>query len=204
MSYIQKNRVMILGADVNHARVGSMRPSFAAVTGSLDADARRHTAVLQAQSPRLEIIQVRKREQVQGGSLAVRGSIRAWQYALETSYSRIHFFFCLPQDLSNMVQKLLLKFHKTTGSLPHKLIFYRDGVSEGQFKEVLQYEVRCCLFALCTVIRDSVLDFLSDARKMLLANFLFCRFSGLSCSLVIRSPQSRARARESTRNISRA
>lgn len=60
-----------------------------------------------------------------------------------------------------MVQKLLLKFHKTTGSLPHKLIFYRDGVSEGQFKEVLQYEVRCCLFALYTVIRDSVLDFSS-------------------------------------------
>ena len=56
MSYIQKNRVMIFGADVNHARVGSTRPSFAAVTGSLDADARKHAAVLQAQSPRLEII----------------------------------------------------------------------------------------------------------------------------------------------------
>jgi len=124
---------------------------------------------------------------------------------LETSYSRIHFSLCLPQDLSNMVQKLLLKFHKTTGSLPHKLIFYRDGVSEGQFKEVLQYEVRCCLVALYTVIRDSCVGFLvTDARKILLANFLFCLFSGLSCSLVIRSPQSRARARESTRNMSRA
>jgi len=58
MQYIQKNRVMIFGADVNHARVGSMRPSFAAVAGSLDGDARKHAAVLQAQSPRLEIIQV--------------------------------------------------------------------------------------------------------------------------------------------------
>ena len=48
---------MVFGADVNHARVGSMRPSFAAVTGSLDSDARKHCAVLQAQSPRLEIIQ---------------------------------------------------------------------------------------------------------------------------------------------------
>ncbi len=37
MSYVQKNRVMIFGADVNHARVGSTRPSFAAVTGSLGA-----------------------------------------------------------------------------------------------------------------------------------------------------------------------
>jgi len=46
-----------------------------------------------------------------------------------------------PQDLSNMVQKLLLKFHASTKSLPHRIIFYRDGVSEGQFKEVLQYEV---------------------------------------------------------------
>ena len=66
MQYIQKNRVMIFGADVNHARVGSMRPSFAAVTGSLDADARKHAAVLQAQSPRLEIIQV-GREWREGG-----------------------------------------------------------------------------------------------------------------------------------------
>ena len=40
-----------------------------------------------------------------------------------------------------MVEKLLLKFHQKTKSLPHKIIFYRDGVSEGQFKEVLQAEV---------------------------------------------------------------
>jgi len=52
------------------------------------------------------------------------------------------FLLSSPQDLSNMVQRLLLKFHGSTKSLPHRIIFYRDGVSEGQFKEVLQYEVR--------------------------------------------------------------
>lgn len=45
-----------------------------------------------------------------------------------------------------MCQKLLLKFHKTTKSLPHRIIFYRDGVSEGQFKEVLQYEARAFIY----------------------------------------------------------
>ena len=78
MQYIQKNRVMIFGADVNHARVGSMRPSFAAVTGSLDADARKHAAVLQPQSPRLEIIQV-------GG----QGGTKRWEGGTECKLSHM-------------------------------------------------------------------------------------------------------------------
>lgn len=47
---------MIFGADVNHARVGSMKPSFAAVVGSIDKHARKHVAVVRAQNPRHEII----------------------------------------------------------------------------------------------------------------------------------------------------
>eukprot|EP00952_Eustigmatos_sp_NYUAD-ZCMA_P003933 17223-Eustigmatos_ZCMA.PRE.1 len=47
---------MVMGADVNHARVGSDRPSFAAVVGSWDKEIRKHMATLRAQSPRLEII----------------------------------------------------------------------------------------------------------------------------------------------------
>ena len=47
---------MVFGADVNHARVGSMRPSFTAVVGSVDKFARKHIAVVRAQSPRHEII----------------------------------------------------------------------------------------------------------------------------------------------------
>jgi hypothetical protein len=36
--------------------VGSMKPSFAAVVGSLDKYVRKHTAILRAQNPRLEVI----------------------------------------------------------------------------------------------------------------------------------------------------
>ncbi|XP_071723642.1 protein argonaute PNH1-like [Rutidosis leptorrhynchoides] len=36
--------------------------------------------------------------------------------------------------------ELLLSFYKPTKQKPHQIIFYRDGVSEGQFSQVLQYE----------------------------------------------------------------
>uniref|UniRef100_A0A1B0CSD2 Protein argonaute-1 n=1 Tax=Lutzomyia longipalpis TaxID=7200 RepID=A0A1B0CSD2_LUTLO len=46
------------------------------------------------------------------------------------------------QDLSNMVRELLIMFYKSTqGYKPHRIIMYRDGVSEGQFLQVLQHEL---------------------------------------------------------------
>lgn len=45
------------------------------------------------------------------------------------------------QDLSNMVKQLLVKFYKSTRFKPHRIIFYRDGVSEGQFNQVLLHEL---------------------------------------------------------------
>lgn len=44
-------------------------------------------------------------------------------------------------DLGNMVKELLKSFYQTCGQKPERILFYRDGVSEGQFKEVLQSEV---------------------------------------------------------------
>jgi hypothetical protein len=41
-----------------------------------------------------------------------------------------------------MVAKLLRGFYNANKSLPNRIIMYRDGVSEGQFKEVLKSEVR--------------------------------------------------------------
>jgi eukaryotic translation initiation factor 2C len=35
----------------------------------------------------------------------------------------------------------LIKFHQRNQFLPEKLIFYRDGVSEGQFTDVVAKEV---------------------------------------------------------------
>src|SRR5437868_13299130 len=49
-------------------------------------------------------------------------------------------------DLANMVKELLKTFYQTCGRKPDRILFYRDGVSEGQFGQVLKGEisaVRC-------------------------------------------------------------
>jgi len=43
--------------------------------------------------------------------------------------------------LKDMVQELLKIFYKETRKKPGRILFYRDGVSEGQFEEVLNHEV---------------------------------------------------------------
>ncbi|XP_004508550.1 protein argonaute PNH1-like [Cicer arietinum] len=40
-----------------------------------------------------------------------------------------------------MIRELLLSFQKATGKKPLRIIFYRDGVSEGQFYQVLLHEL---------------------------------------------------------------
>lgn len=45
-------------------------------------------------------------------------------------------------EMSSMVQELLIMFYKSTGGFkPHRIIMYRDGISEGQFLHVLQHEL---------------------------------------------------------------
>nr|XP_060467531.1 protein argonaute-2 [Panthera onca] len=45
------------------------------------------------------------------------------------------------QDLATMVRELLIQFYKSTRFKPTRIIFYRDGVSEGQFQQVLHHEL---------------------------------------------------------------
>lgn len=45
------------------------------------------------------------------------------------------------QDLSSMVIELLKTFYQTCGAKPDRVIFYRDGISEGCATEVMQAEV---------------------------------------------------------------
>lgn len=40
------------------------------------------------------------------------------------------------QDLANMVRELLIQFYKSTRFKPTRIIYYRDGISEGQFNQV--------------------------------------------------------------------
>lgn len=41
-----------------------------------------------------------------------------------------------------MVKELLKAFYQQTGQKPTRMLFYRDGVSEGQFKAVLEQEIK--------------------------------------------------------------
>jgi len=42
------------------------------------------------------------------------------------------------QDTENMIKKLLMSFYeRNRGHKPQKIVYYRDGVSEGQFQDVL-------------------------------------------------------------------
>ncbi|VDN24295.1 unnamed protein product [Gongylonema pulchrum] len=45
-------------------------------------------------------------------------------------------------DLTIMVRDLLVQFYRSTHFKPTRIIVYRDGVSEGQFFNVLQHELR--------------------------------------------------------------
>ena len=44
-------------------------------------------------------------------------------------------------DLANMVKELLKTFYQTCGRKPERILFYRDGVSEGQFGQVMKSEI---------------------------------------------------------------
>ncbi|CAN1265713.1 Protein argonaute 1 [Linum perenne] len=45
------------------------------------------------------------------------------------------------QVSGGMIKELLISFRRATGQKPERIIFYRDGVSEGQFYQVLLYEL---------------------------------------------------------------
>ena len=57
-------------------------------------------------------------------------------------------------DLKDIVKILLKKFKTATKFQPEKIIFYRDGVGEGQFKEVLVRELRAIQLA-CYELHES-------------------------------------------------
>ncbi len=54
---------------------------------------------------------------------------------------------CCTQDLKSVMKELLIEFRRFNRDMkPERLIFYRDGVSEGQFETVQRLEIpqACC------------------------------------------------------------
>ncbi|KAL5699183.1 Protein argonaute mel1 [Ranunculus cassubicifolius] len=108
---------IIFGADVTHPSPGEdSSPSIAAVVASMDwPEVTKYRALVSSQPHRQELIQdlFKVDRDPKTGATAPAG----------------------------MVRELLKAFYKSTGQKPDRIIFYRDGVSEGQFNQVLLNEV---------------------------------------------------------------
>uniref|UniRef100_A0A803N897 Argonaute 1 n=1 Tax=Chenopodium quinoa TaxID=63459 RepID=A0A803N897_CHEQI len=107
---------IIFGADVTHPHPGEdSSPSIAAVVASQDwPEVTKYAGLVSAQAHRQELIQ---------------DLYKTWQ---DPSRGQI---------TGGMIKELLISFRRSTGHKPLRIIFYRDGVSEGQFYQVLLYEL---------------------------------------------------------------
>ncbi|KAK7328401.1 hypothetical protein VNO77_22506 [Canavalia gladiata] len=107
---------IIFGADVTHPESGEDScPSIAAVVASQDwPEVTKYAGLVCAQPHREELIQ---------------DLFRCWK---DPHRGVVY---------GGMIRELLLSFKKATGQKPLRIIFYRDGVSEGQFYQVLLYEL---------------------------------------------------------------
>lgn len=107
---------IIFGADVTHPENGEdTSPSIAAVVASQDwPEVTKYAGLVCAQAHRQELIQ---------------DLYKTWQDPARGAVS------------GGMIRDLLISFRKATGQKPQRIIFYRDGVSEGQFYQVLLFEL---------------------------------------------------------------
>ncbi|KAL5542061.1 hypothetical protein UlMin_009771 [Ulmus minor] len=107
---------IIFGADVTHPENGEdTSPSIAAVVASQDwPEVTKYAGLVCAQAHRQELIQ---------------DLYKTWHDPVRGTVS------------GGMIRDLLVSFRKATGQKPLRIIFYRDGVSEGQFYQVLLYEL---------------------------------------------------------------
>ncbi|CAD6220784.1 unnamed protein product [Miscanthus lutarioriparius] len=124
---------IILGADVTHPTAGedSSSASIAAVVASMDwPQVTTYKALVSAQAHREEIIQ----NLFWTGTDPQKGT---------------------PVN-GGMIRELLTSFYKRTGRKPQRIIFYRDGVSEGQFSHVLLHEMDAIRKA-CASMQDGYL-----------------------------------------------
>ncbi|KAG1330043.1 protein argonaute PNH1 [Cocos nucifera] len=107
---------IIFGADVTHPETGEdSSPSIAAVVASQDwPEVTKYAGLVCAQAHRQELIQ---------------DLFKMWHDPQRGTIT------------GGMIRELLISFRKATGQKPLRIIFYRDGVSEGQFYQVLLYEL---------------------------------------------------------------
>ncbi|AEC08055.1 Argonaute family protein [Arabidopsis thaliana] len=107
---------IIMGADVTHPQPGEdSSPSIAAVVASMDwPEINKYRGLVSAQAHREEIIQ------------------DLYKLVQDPQRGLVH---------SGLIREHFIAFRRATGQIPQRIIFYRDGVSEGQFSQVLLHEM---------------------------------------------------------------
>ncbi|KAH9700158.1 protein argonaute 5 [Citrus sinensis] len=117
---------IIFGADVTHPQPGEdSSPSIVAVVASMDwPEVTKYRGLVSAQAHNEEIIQ------------DLYKSIQDPQRGL------VH---------GGMIRELLIAFKISTNRKPESIIFYRDGVSEGQFSQVLLHEMNAIRLACASL-----------------------------------------------------
>ncbi|KAL5732173.1 argonaute 1B [Ranunculus cassubicifolius] len=115
IAFVTDVPTILFGADVTHPAPGEdSSPSIAAVVASQDwPEVTKYAGLVSAQ-PRGELIVDLYKE---------------WQDPVQGKMT------------GGMIKELLKSFYVATRRKPERIIFYRDGVSEGQFLQVLLYEV---------------------------------------------------------------
>ncbi|TYJ38693.1 hypothetical protein E1A91_A04G009900v1 [Gossypium mustelinum] len=114
---VSDGRTIIFGADVTHPSPGEdSSPSIAAVVASKDwPEITKYAALVCTQAHRKEVIQ---------------DLYKTWQDPVRGIVS------------GGMIKEHLISFQRANGGhKPERIIFYRDGVSEGQFSHVLREEL---------------------------------------------------------------
>jgi eukaryotic translation initiation factor 2C len=116
---------MVCGADVTHPRPGAPEgtPSIAALVASVDKDFVQYPASMCVQQP--------------DPTKASKEYVVFHSTDLCTNAKEHRMI----EDMKEMMTERLLLYKKKNKVLPEKIILYRDGVSEGQFDLVLQYEL---------------------------------------------------------------
>ncbi|KAL5723178.1 argonaute 5 [Ranunculus cassubicifolius] len=119
---------IIFGADVNHPSPGEdSSPSIASVVASMDwPEMTRYRADVSAQAHGEELIQ-----------------------GLYTEVQDPH----KGTVATGMIREHLIAFRKSTGYKPERIIFYRDGVGEGQFRQVLFHELNA-IYKACLSLEE--------------------------------------------------
>ena len=122
-AHLFKKPIMFIGADVNHPGVGAdeYTPSIAAMVGSLDSKLGKYASSVRFQKHYRSVAHDTRNGQV----IKRKDRLEMIDKFGDMFIEQIESFkqFC-------------------KGHLPERIIYYRDGVSEGQFTHVLQWELK--------------------------------------------------------------